>query len=160
VRLHLSAIGRLRSGPEQELAADYLDRASKLGRRAGFASIAVHEFAESRAASAVVRRKDEAARLLAAPPAGAFLIALDEEGRELSSSGLAEELRRRRDAGVADLSFLIGGPDGHDPGIADKAQLTLSLGPMTWPHRLVRVMLAEQIYRSVTILINHPYHRA
>ncbi len=159
LRLHLSAIGRLKSGPEHELTADYLDRAAKLGRRAGFALIAVHELAESKATSAALRRKDEAERLLVSLPTGTFLIALDETGKQLSSSALANELARRRDAGVADLAFLIGGPDGHPADFAARARLVLSLGPMTWPHRLVRVMLAEQIYRSVTILVNHPYHR-
>lgn len=160
MRLHVAAIGRLKPGPEQALAAEYLDRAAKLGRRAGFSSIAVHELAESRAASAPLRTSDEARRLLAALPAATFLIALDPEGKALSSTGLAGELARRRDSGVADLAFLIGGPDGHGAAIAAEAKVTLSFGPMTWPHRLVRVMLAEQIYRSVTILTNHPYHRA
>ncbi len=160
MRLHVSAIGKMRSGPEHELAAGYLDQAAKLGRRVGLSAIFVHEFAKSRAASAVLRRKQETGRLLASLPAGAFAIALDEGGEELSSKSLAELLRRRRDGGIADLAFLVGGPDGHAAELARTTELRLSFGRMTWPHRLARVMLAEQIYRSVTILANHPYHRA
>jgi 23S rRNA (pseudouridine1915-N3)-methyltransferase len=160
MRLHVSAIGRLRQGPELGLAQAYLDEASALGRRAGFTAITVHELAESRARAASLRRKEESARLVAALPVGSLLIVLDERGRQLSSRALADELARLRDSGLADLAFLIGGPDGHDPDLTARARLALSLGLMTWPHRLVRIMLAEQIYRSVTILINHPYHRA
>jgi 23S rRNA (pseudouridine1915-N3)-methyltransferase len=88
------------------------------------------------------------------------MISLDERGTELTSTAFAAELRRFIDRGAAELAFLIGGPDGHADEIKKHAALQLSLGKMTWPHRLVRPMLAEQIYRSVTILLNHPYHRA
>jgi 23S rRNA (pseudouridine1915-N3)-methyltransferase len=160
LRLHLSAIGKLKHGAERELAGYYLDRAQKLGRSIGVASILVHELVESKAASADLRRRDESRRLLASLPPDAFTIALDELGKLLPSSGLAEQLRSCADSGVADVAFLIGGPDGLSRDLVSSARLTLSLGPMTWPHRLVRVMLAEQIYRSVTILLNHPYHRS
>ncbi len=160
MRLHVSAIGRLRSGPEHDLAAGYLERAGKLGRRVGISAIAVHELPEIKGRVRRSARQEETGRLLATLPAGAFAIALDEGGEELSSSSLAELLRRRRDGGIADLAFLVGGPDGHAADLARKTQLRLSFGRMTWPHRLARVMLAEQIYRSVTILANHPYHRA
>ncbi len=94
-----------------------------------------------------------------AVPPRAFTIVLDEGGKPLSSETFARLLRHHIDAGTQDLAVLIGGPDGHAPATRDKAGLLLSFGPMTWPHRLVRVMLCEQIYRAVTIMVNHPYHR-
>jgi 23S rRNA (pseudouridine1915-N3)-methyltransferase len=160
MRLIVLAVGRLKAAPEQQIAHDYLQRASKLGRQLGLASIDLREVPESKAATASLRQNDEAARLLARLPSKAFLISLDRTGKQLSSEDFAAELRGLFDRGISDLAFLIGGPDGHGEAIADRADLKLSLGRMTWPHRLVRPMLAEQIYRSVTILINHPYHRA
>ncbi|MGH6873794.1 MAG: 23S rRNA (pseudouridine(1915)-N(3))-methyltransferase RlmH [Aestuariivirgaceae bacterium] len=159
MRLSVRAIGRLKSSPEQALALDYLSRAEKLGRRAGIRSVALTEIAESRAGTPLLRQRDETDRLLAALPAGAVVIALDERGDAMTSLEFSAELRRLLDGGSRDLVFLIGGADGHAPELGGSARL-LSLGRMTWPHALVRLMLAEQIYRSVTILINHPYHRA
>ena len=160
MRLLILAVGKLKAAPEQQLAHDYLQRAAKLGRKLGIASIELNEVPESKAATPPLRQSDEARRLLAQLPSKAFLVALDQTGREFSSEGLATELRLLFDRGLADIVFLIGGPDGHGEAIAGRAELKLSLGRMTWPHRLVRPMIAEQIYRSVTILINHPYHRA
>jgi 23S rRNA (pseudouridine1915-N3)-methyltransferase len=135
-------------------------RAEGLGRKAGISRIAIHEFAESQAASPASRMADEA-RLLASvlPPKG-FSIVLDERGKAMASDAFAGLLRRHLEGATSDVAFLIGGPDGHDPATREHAGLLLSFGPMTWPHRLVRVMLYEQIYRAVTILVNHPYHRA
>ncbi len=93
-------------------------------------------------------------------PAGAFLVALDEKGKAMDSKAFADFVAGRRDAGTHNLVFAIGGPDGHGDSLLDKAALRLAFGAMTWPHQLVRVMLAEQIYRAVTILSGHPYHRA
>jgi 23S rRNA (pseudouridine1915-N3)-methyltransferase len=159
MRVSIRAIGRLKASPEQALALDYLSRAEKLGRRAGIPSVSLTELPESRAGTLLLRQREETDRLLAAVPAGAALIALDERGEEMTSLQFAAELRRLLDGGSKHLAFLIGGPDGHAPELQARARL-LSLGRMTWPHALVRLMLAEQIYRSVTILINHPYHRA
>ena len=103
--------------------------------------------------------QEEAESLASALPPKAFTVVLDERGKPIGSAGFADLLRRHLERGTADLAFLIGGPDGHAPSTREAAGLVLSLGPMTWPHRLVRVMLAEQIYRAVTILVNHPYHR-
>jgi 23S rRNA (pseudouridine1915-N3)-methyltransferase len=160
MRLAIRAVGRLRAAPEQALAADYLERAGKLGRRVGIQSVTLTELAESRAATRPLRQYEEADRLLAALPGGASLITLDERGRELTSEQFSTKLRGMLEGGTKDVVFLIGGPDGHGSALADRADFLLSLGRMTWPHALVRLMLAEQIYRSVTILINHPYHRA
>jgi 23S rRNA (pseudouridine1915-N3)-methyltransferase len=102
----------------------------------------------------------EAEALVRALPDGAALVALDERGRMLTSPDLAARLAARRDSGTQDLAFLIGGADGLDPALRDRADLVLSFGPMVWPHMLARVMLAEQLYRAATILAGSPYHRA
>ena len=102
----------------------------------------------------------EEGRVIAgALPAKCFTVVLDERGKALASEAFAELLRRHLDGGTADMAFLIGGPDGHSPEARDNAGLLMSFGPMTWPHRLVRVMLFEQLYRTVTIIAGHPYHR-
>ena len=153
-------MGRLKPGPEKLLAEDYRERASGLGRKAGLSKIAVMEFAESQASSAAARMGEEAKLIAGALAPRAFTIVLDERGKPMASENFAGLLRKHLDGGTQDLSFLIGGPDGLAPETRDNAGLLLSFGPMTWPHRFVRVMLFEQIYRAVTILLNHPYHRA
>jgi 23S rRNA (pseudouridine1915-N3)-methyltransferase len=160
MRLSVLAVGRLKTGPEKLMAEDYHSRAEGLGRKLGISKLTVSEFSESQAQTASRRMEEEAVLLFSAMPSKAFTIVLDEKGKELSSSGFAEFIRRHLEQGTADLAFLIGGPDGHAKSTRDRAGLLLSLGAMTWPHRLARVMLLEQIYRSVTILAGHPYHRS
>lgn len=150
MKLAVLAVGKLKAGPEKALADAYLMRAEGLGRKAGISKITVADMSESLGAA-------EEARFFG--QARGFAIALDERGKSLTSLGFAEVLRRHLDGGTPDVSFLIGGPDGHSTETRGKAGLLLSLGAMTWPHRLVRVLLFEQIYRAVTILVNHPYHR-
>jgi 23S rRNA (pseudouridine1915-N3)-methyltransferase len=106
------------------------------------------------------RRRDEAVRLRAQIPKGAALIALDERGKNIASADLAQKIGDMRDGGRRNLAFAIGGPDGLDAAFRGEADLALSFGLLTWPHQLVRVMLAEQLYRIATILAGHPYHRA
>ncbi|HRO12531.1 23S rRNA (pseudouridine(1915)-N(3))-methyltransferase RlmH, partial [Amaricoccus sp.] len=101
----------------------------------------------------------EAALIAAALPKGASLAALDERGRALDSPGFARLLRDAADGGARELAFAIGGADGLDPALRDRADHLLSLGPMVWPHLLVRAMLAEQLYRAASILAGTPYHR-
>jgi 23S rRNA (pseudouridine1915-N3)-methyltransferase len=158
MQMTIAAIGRMKAGPERELAERYIDRVNKTGRRLGL-SLAVREFPESRAGSAVTRKEQEAAALLTALPPGAVLVALDESGKNLDSRAFAGQLSRWRDDGTADLAFAIGGADGLAPAVLQAAALRLALGAMTWPHQMVRLMLAEQAYRAVTILTGHPYHR-
>jgi 23S rRNA (pseudouridine1915-N3)-methyltransferase len=160
MRIQVIAVGRLKSAAEQLIAQDYFDRAARLGRPLGFTQIGLREVPESRAADVARRRSEEARHLLSAIPAAAHVVALDSRGKELGSEALASELRRLADRAIYDLVFVIGGPDGLGLELLERAGLILSLGKLTWPHRLVRAMLAEQIYRSVTILLNHPYHRA
>jgi 23S rRNA (pseudouridine1915-N3)-methyltransferase len=145
----------MRSGPEQRMTADYLDRAESAGRSLGFGAVTLTEIDERKARD----RAQQSDRLLAAIPPGAQAIALDERGRTLSSTDFADLLARLRDAGTPESVFLIGGADGHTPALRDRADRLLSFGPMVWPHMLVRVMMAEQIYRAVSILGNSPYHR-
>jgi len=142
-------------GPEKTIADEYQMRLEGLGRKTGIGKLTVRDFAESQAPTTAQRMDDEARNLATS----AATIVLDERGKTLSSEEFAKLLRHHLDQGTQDLAFLIGGPDGHAPQTRDKADHLLSFGPMTWPHRLVRVMLFEQIYRSVTILVNHPYHR-
>jgi 23S rRNA (pseudouridine1915-N3)-methyltransferase len=160
MRLHILAIGRLKAGPELALFDEYLKRARGLGRSCGLTDIGSRDFTEAKLPDAKGRMAAEAALLAGATPDPSFRIVLDERGKALSSDDFALGLKRQLDQGTASLAFLIGGPDGHAPETRQKADLLLSFGPMTWPHRLARVMLAEQIYRAVTILVKHPYHRA
>ena len=153
-------MGRLKPGPEKSLAEDYLTRAEGLGKKAGISRIAVMEFSESQASSPASRMSEEAKLLAGVIAPKAFTIVLDERGKSMPSEGFAELIQRHLDSGTPDVSFLIGGPDGHAPSTREQAGLLTSFGPMTWPHRLVRVMLFEQIYRAVTIMVGHPYHRA
>ncbi len=155
MRLQVLAIGKLKAGPEKTIAEEYQLRLEGLGRKAGITKCAVNDYAESQAQTASQRMDDEARLLATKSPA----IVLDERGKALSSEDFARLLQRHLDQGTQDLAFLIGGPDGHSPQTRENAHQLLSFGPMTWPHRLVRVMLFEQIYRAVTILVNHPYHR-
>jgi 23S rRNA (pseudouridine1915-N3)-methyltransferase len=156
VRLLLAAVGRLRAGPEADLVCDYLDRAGRAGRALGLGRCRLHEVEARRGEGAA----EEGALLLRAVPEGAAVCVLDERGQMLDSPAFAARLAAWRDAGRGEAAFLIGGADGHSPAVRERADLLLSFGPMVWPHALVRVMLAEQIYRAVTILAGQPYHRA
>jgi 23S rRNA (pseudouridine1915-N3)-methyltransferase len=159
MRLLLICVGRPKAGPERDLAARYVERAAAVGRTIGFSGVELREADESRAARPDDRKREEAKAIrgLLAPPAN--VIALDENGAQMTSRSLATELGRARDQGIASAAFVIGGPDGLEPAFLASASLTLSFGAMTWPHQLVRIMVAEQIYRAVTILSGHPYHR-
>ncbi len=159
MRLHVAAIGKLKSGPEKMLAHDYASRIDALGRKAGINSLKISDFSESQAQTSSQRMAEEAGILWAALPQAAHVIALDERGPSLSSEAFAARIARLAGQGIGDLAFIIGGADGHDPKTREKSNELMSFGAMTWPHRLVRIMLLEQIYRSVTILVNHPYHR-
>ena len=159
MRVGLFAVGRLKAGPEKDLAARYLDRFSKAGPAIGLELARVTEVAESRAANAETRKREEAALLEKALPDNAVLILLDERGKALDSPGFADLLAGWRDLGKRDMLIAIGGADGLDPALRERADATLCLGKMTWPHQLVRILIAEQLYRAVTILSGHPYHR-
>ncbi|MEO6014909.1 MAG: 23S rRNA (pseudouridine(1915)-N(3))-methyltransferase RlmH [Devosia sp.] len=158
MRVGIVAVGRMKQGPERELVARYLDRATASGKALGLTSFVVSELNESRAGSAASRKAEEAKAITALLPAG-LVVALDERGKTLGSEDFAQRLARWRDDGKQALTFVIGGADGLDPAFVKAADLTLSFSPLTWPHQLVRIMLAEQLYRTTTILSGHPYHR-
>ena len=160
MRFHIACIGRLKAGPERDLFARYTDRVGKAGRALSLGPIEISEIAESRAQRAADRKDEEARALLAAIPAGALIVALDETGKTVSSETFAERIADWRDSGVSDLAFAIGGRDGHGAELLAAARMTLALGPMTWPHQIARALIAEQVYRAITILAGHPYHRA
>ena len=152
MELLVVCVGRSRDTPTDALVADY-------ARRCPWPIRLIE--VQPRGNLPPERRKEaEAALLLGAVPSGAALVALDETGRnDLTSADFAARLGRWRDEGRRTTAFLVGGPDGHAPGIFQTADLRLAFGRLTWPHRLVRVMLAEQLYRATTILAGHPYHR-
>jgi 23S rRNA (pseudouridine1915-N3)-methyltransferase len=148
----------MKAGPERELADRFFDRFAKAGPNIGLEFAGIIETSESRARSAAERQAEEAGRI-AARAADAVLILLDERGRDMPSRRFAERLGALRDSGTRELVIAIGGPDGHDPALRQKAAETIAFGAQTWPHQLVRVMLAEQLYRAASILAGHPYHR-
>ncbi|AKI03109.1 50S rRNA methyltransferase [Hoeflea sp. IMCC20628] len=160
MRITLFAVGRLKSGPENELSSRYLERFAKAGNALGLDFARTIEVAESRASTADLRKREEAAQLVRAMPDGAALILLDERGKTPDSAEFADQLGRLRDEGRRDLVVAIGGADGLDPDLHAKADAVICFGRMTWPHQLVRIMAAEQLYRAVTILAGHPYHRS
>jgi 23S rRNA (pseudouridine1915-N3)-methyltransferase len=159
VRLTIVAVGKLKSGPERDLAERYRERAEALGRAGGFAPVEVVEIPESRARRDADRRAEEA-RAIQDRAGSAALIAFDERGRSVPSEGLAQRLGQWRDGGTPALACVVGGADGLDPSLRDRAALVLSFGSMTLPHQLVRVLVLEQLYRCLTILSGHPYHRS
>lgn len=154
--MHLCAVGRLRSGPERELIADYVQRFDRTGRTLSLGPFAEHEVEDKKNAGMGA----EAELLARAIPSGSVLVTLDERGKLISSPEFAAQLARWRDAGRQDVAFVIGGADGIDPTLRAKADFSISFGQMVWPHMLVRVMLAEQLYRAANILSGGPYHRA
>ena len=159
MRLVIGAVGRMKAGPETVLLERYCDRARKAGKAVGIAELAVREIAESRAQKAAQRRDEEAAGLVASLAPDALIVCLDEHGRDQPSEKLARMIEQRLGDATPEIAFLIGGPDGHGKAVRERAAMTLAFGAATWPHQLVRVMLAEQLYRAVTILSGHPYHR-
>ena len=156
MRVHLCAVGRLRSGPERDLIEDYKTRFDRSGRALFLGPLTEHEVEDKRGGGMAA----EADLLARAIPAGALVVTMDERGALVSSPEFAAMLARWRDDGRQDLAFVIGGADGIDPGLRARADASISFGKMVWPHLLVRVMLCEQLYRAASILAGAPYHRA
>jgi len=159
MRLLIAAVGKLKHGPERELFAHYLDRAEAIGRKTGLSPLSAIEVAEAKAATAQARMEAEAKTLLAKLPSSYKLICLDRGGDQLGSGEFAQALAKFRDGGAQGLAFFIGGADGLGLAAQFKADRVVSLGPITLPHGLARIVLAEQIYRAGTLLTGHPYHR-
>ncbi len=152
MRVIIAAIGRERDPAARALFDRYVERLPW--------KLSLSEGEAKKAKSGAARMAEEAALLLKAVPAGATIIALDERGRDLDSATFAKRIGTWIDASTTDLAFIIGGADGLAPELRERAALTLCFGKLTWPHLLVRIMLAEQLYRASTILAGHPYHRA
>jgi 23S rRNA (pseudouridine1915-N3)-methyltransferase len=155
VRFRLCVVGRLRAGAEAALIADYLGRVDRTGRGLGLGPVSVVEVEDRKGGGMAA----EAALLERAVPTGARLCVLDERGVQMSSPDFAARLAEWRDAGAPEAAFVIGGADGVAPELRARADMVLSFGAMVWPHMLVRVMLAEQLYRATAILAGTPYHR-
>ncbi len=155
MRVHLVVVGRLRAGPELDLIKDYLTRFDRTGRALGLGPAQVIEVEDKKGGGMAA----EAALLEKAIPSGALVCCLDERGKVMSSPDFADQLGQWRDNGRQDVAFVIGGADGIDPAVRERADALLSFGKMVWPHMLVRVMLSEQLYRAASILAGAPYHR-
>ena len=155
MRLRILAIGRLRNGPEKDLIGDYISRFNRSGRPLGLGPVELTELEDKKGGG----KAAEAALLLKAIGPSATVIALDERGKLQSSPDFAAHLAQIRDTAPSELVFVIGGADGLDPVVLQRADFALSFGAMVWPHMLVRVMLTEQLYRAASILAGGPYHR-
>ena len=159
MRVMVAAVGRLKRGPDSELAQRYFDRALKAGRGIGIAPVEIVEISESRARESLRRQTEESIALAQLIPTDAVTILLDRGGDNWDTQTLTKALQSWRDDGRVAATFLIGGPDGVAPSLHQRADLVLAFGAATWPHQLVRIMLLEQLYRAITIMTGHPYHR-
>lgn len=155
MRVHICAVGRLRGGPEADLIKDYVTRFDRTGRALGLGPLSLHEVEDKKGGG----MSAEAALLERAIPKGAVIVTMDERGKLLSSPDFSDKLADWRDTGRGDVAFVIGGADGIDPALRARADFSISLGKMVWPHMLARVMLTEQLYRAASILAGAPYHR-
>jgi 23S rRNA (pseudouridine1915-N3)-methyltransferase len=153
MRFLIAAVGRAKAGPERTLFEYYQARV-----QAPF-SLHLKEVEEKRAIQGAQLKQREATLLQGCVTDGAIVIALDEKEKSLSSKEFAEKIGDWRDRGIRDLVFMIGGADGLGEVIRKQARQTMSFGAQTWPHMLVRGLLAEQLYRAQCILGGHPYHR-
>jgi len=159
MRFEIIAIGRLKDGPDRKMFQNYTGRLEAIGRPLALGPVQLLELRESRARTEAARKDDEASRIQEAASNKEFLIALDEGGKTFSSKAFADFVGRTRDEGIRSMVFAIGGPDGHGDKLLRGARMRLSLGFMTLPHGLARIVLAEQLYRAATLIAGHPYHR-
>jgi 23S rRNA (pseudouridine1915-N3)-methyltransferase len=160
MRILIAAVGRLKQGPERELAERYRKRAAELGRKLGLQAFDIVEIQESRADNLERRMLEESIAIANVIPDQAVTVILDERGTSMSSAVFAGRLQDWRAAGRPSVAFILGGADGLAPSLRDKAELSLAFGAFTWPHQMARILLLEQLYRAATILGGHPYHRA
>jgi 23S rRNA (pseudouridine1915-N3)-methyltransferase len=160
MRILVIAVGRLKQGPERELAEQYRKRAQAIGRPLGLREVEVIEIRESRAPEAERRRVEESIAIANVLPERAVTVVLDARGDNLDSAALAASLREWRAEERPAVCFVIGGADGLAASLYEHAKLKLAFGTATWPHQLVRIMLLEQLYRAASMVAGHPYHRA
>lgn len=155
VRAEIRAIGRMKSGPERSLVDDYLERATVLGRSHGLGPVTEREIDPR----SLKDKASETEALIAELSPGALVFALDETGKSMTSMAISKVMETARDDGVRDAVFLIGGADGHARHLLPPGARLLAFGAATFPHKLVRAMVAEQIYRAVSLIAGTPYHR-
>jgi 23S rRNA (pseudouridine1915-N3)-methyltransferase len=160
MRVLIVAVGRLKQGPERELAERYRKRATDFGRKIGMQTFDIVEIRESRADNLERRMLEESIAIANVIPDRAITVILDERGSTMNSASFAGRLQDWRAQDRPALVFILGGADGLAPSANAKSALSRRLGALTWPHQLVRILLLEQLYRAVTILGGHPYHRA
>jgi len=160
MRIVIAAVGRLKQGPERELAERYRKHALNAGRSVGLSALDIVEIKESRARDAARRMLEESIAIANIIPDGAVIVILDQRGESMSSGVFAARLHEWRGQAKAAVVFVIGAADGLAPSLREKANLAIGFGAATWPHQLIRIMLLEQVYRAVTIMTGHPYHRA
>ena len=159
MQISILTVGRMKSGAERELYQKYADRVGKAGKPFHLSDLKLVEISESKSADRNQRMDDEASQLRLSAGVDAQIILLDERGKDISSREFASLLMQYRDEGATKLCFAIGGPDGHGEAMKKASTKSIRLGAMTWPHQIVRILLIEQIYRAITILSGHPYHR-
>jgi 23S rRNA (pseudouridine1915-N3)-methyltransferase len=160
MRIVIVAVGRLKQGPERELAERYRKRAVEMARRVGVTAFDVIEIKESRARDPARRMLEESIAIANIIPGDGVIVILDERGESLSSAVFAGRLAAWRSQNSPAVAFVVGGDDGLTPSLREKSKLAIGFGAATWPHQLARIMLLEQIYRAVTMLAGHPYHRS
>lgn len=159
MRLLIAAVGKLKQGPERDLFAHYVERAETMGRKVGLTPVSVLEVPESRGPTPAARTAADGIAMLSRVPPNHKLVCLDPAGETIDSEDFARSVVQFRDRGAPGLAFLIGGAEGLASEAIARADQRLSLGRMTLPHGLARIVLAEQIYRAMTIVAGHPYHR-
>jgi 23S rRNA (pseudouridine1915-N3)-methyltransferase len=159
MRIVVAAVGRIKQGPERELAERYRKRAADAGRKAGINAIDVIEIKESRAADPGRRMLEESIAIANVIAEDAAVVIMDGRGESMSSSAFAGRLQGWRVQDISAVAFIVGGHDGLAPTLREKSSLAIAFGAATWPHQLARIMLLEQIYRAMTIIVGHPYHR-
>lgn len=159
MQIFVGAIGRLKKSDELNLCNKFELRIKRAGAQLGFTQFNHLDFDEDKSPQTQIRKTKEAEKLLNAIPKGAIIIALDEHGKHFTSAEFSQKIANFRDDGAPAIAFLLGGPDGHGQDVLNQADLKLSLSKMTWPHQIARALLFEQIYRAITIMSGHPYHR-
>lgn len=159
MKLCIAAIGKLKSGPEKELVARYCDRITAAGKPIGCTQFQNIEIPESRASGSDQRKADEFSSLIGKLPDSGIVIAFDERGKTPDSRAFSSLVQRHIENGAQQISFIVGGPDGLSQEMRQHADHVVSFGSLTMPHQLVRILVAEQVYRAITLLTNHPYHR-
>lgn len=159
MQIFIGAIGRVKKSDELNLCNKFETRIKNAGAQLGFTQFTQLDFDEDKSPQVQTRKNNEAKKLLAVVPKGALIVALDEHGKHFTSPEFSQKIANYRDDGYPAIAFLLGGPDGHGQEVLNQADLKLSLSKMTWPHQIARALLFEQIYRAITIMSGHPYHR-